>query len=507
MLRLVRLVLSLVLIMVAVPQLVHAEDTIQVQPQSGRYSLEIPADWVVSTDEVRGLGGSFRGEIVAVADSEAAMRSLQSNNRTLAVSGRTLIANVFATAQATYGQQVDDPNTVFQMILQSSADTAEFLTINGLPAVHVNDYPGPPYENATFSGLTMILDGELIYYVVYAGPDQASFDELMQIVETLTPLTPSATAFGERPAFAVDQLQLPLLPEWMVLSSGTSEGGVEYYMVVPDPKRTLNYAIGFGDAADLPGMFIHVQSQPYDFLYSTVDYETTEDDRAFVLGQALANTGGEPLLGIENLTINDKTGLQIELEGAFGGDNRGVIVLIDSGLFMYTLTMVAPAADWDTVYLPLMDDFIAHLSLTENSIGVQVGQIAPDFTLTLLDGSQVRLSDLRGQTVLVNFWATWCPPCRAEMPAFQSKFGAGDSGATIIAVNLMESPDTIQPFVDELGLTIPIGLDLGGDVNNLFNIQYYPTTYVINAEGIIEVAHIGPTDENTIVRWLEIAQD
>lgn len=502
-----RLALCFILVFLLFPMPATAADTIRVQPVSGRYSLEVPANWVVTTEEVRGLSGTFRGEIIAVADSEAAMRSLQANNRTLAVSGQTLIANVFPTATATFGQVVDDPNEVFRMILREDAATAEFLEIGGLAAVRVDNYPGPPYENAAFAGLTMILDHELIYYVVYSGPDTTSLEQLARIVETLT-VHPNASAlFGERPPFVVNQLEIPLLGDWLVLASGPSGGGVEYYMIVADPNQTLGYAVGFGAGPDLPGLFIQVQVQPYDFLYSTIDYEPTDDDRAFILGQALANTGGEPQLGIETLTIDSKVALRLELDSAFGGANHGVILLIDSGQAMYSLTVVAPAAEWETTYLPLINDWFEALALAEYTIGVQIGQLAPDFSLALLDGSNVRLTDLQGQIVLINFWATWCEPCRSEMPALQSLYANGDQDFVIIAVNLMESIDVVQPFVDELGLTFPIALDFNGDVNRLFNIIGYPTTYIVNAEGVIEIAHTGPVTSVQVEQWLEMARD
>lgn len=127
-------------------------------------------------------------------------------------------------------------------------------------------------------------------------------------------------------------------------------------------------------------------------------------------------------------------------------------------------------------------------------VGVTEGNAAPDFELTTLDGEKMSLSDLKGKKVLVNFWATWCPPCRSEMPDMQQIYDEYDDDVVIAAVNLTSSEssvDTVESFVNELSLTFPILLDEKGKVNNEYEVLSYPTSYFIDEEGIIKTKFVG----------------
>lgn len=130
----------------------------------------------------------------------------------------------------------------------------------------------------------------------------------------------------------------------------------------------------------------------------------------------------------------------------------------------------------------------------------EVGAPAPDFTLQTPQGESVSLSDLRGQVVLINFWATWCAPCRVEMPAIQARYNRG--GFTVLAIDFDESADLVQAFVDELGLTFTVLLDPGGDVQNLYRVRGYPTSFFVDADGIIRVFHIGDMSESELDAYL-----
>lgn len=122
------------------------------------------------------------------------------------------------------------------------------------------------------------------------------------------------------------------------------------------------------------------------------------------------------------------------------------------------------------------------------------GFTAPDFTLDLLDGSQVTLSDLRGNPVVLNIWTTWCPPCREEMPAIEKVYRSyQDLGLIVIGLNLtsQDSEQAVFAFVQELGLTFPIALDRDGSVGNRYQLMGLPTTYFINSKGIIQSMVVG----------------
>lgn len=123
----------------------------------------------------------------------------------------------------------------------------------------------------------------------------------------------------------------------------------------------------------------------------------------------------------------------------------------------------------------------------------QEGSPAPDFTLTTLDGQQLQLRDLRGRVVLLNFWATWCGPCREEMPLFeqaQQQYGA--ENLVIVAVNVQESQSVVRPFVERLALTYPIAMDTRGAIARRYRVRSYPTTYFVGRDGRIEGRRVGP---------------
>lgn len=120
-------------------------------------------------------------------------------------------------------------------------------------------------------------------------------------------------------------------------------------------------------------------------------------------------------------------------------------------------------------------------------------QPAPDFGLEGLDGQGYRLSDYRGQIVFVNFWATWCPPCREELPAFM-EFGddPASKGAVILAVNAGETADQINQYFSENGMTgLNVLLDSRLDVYTAYGIQVMPTTFIIDQTGVIRDRHFG----------------
>lgn len=133
----------------------------------------------------------------------------------------------------------------------------------------------------------------------------------------------------------------------------------------------------------------------------------------------------------------------------------------------------------------------------------QQGFLAPDFELKTLEGETVKLSDLRGQAVLVNLWATWCPPCRAEMPALEKVYNEyKDQGFVVLAVN-MTYQDTfanIDPFVDEYGLTFPILLDETASVGPAYQLRSLPSSYFIDREGIIREVVIGGPMAEALLR-------
>lgn len=124
----------------------------------------------------------------------------------------------------------------------------------------------------------------------------------------------------------------------------------------------------------------------------------------------------------------------------------------------------------------------------------QKGFLAPDFTLADPKGNEYHLEALRGKAVLVNLWATWCPPCRAEMPAIEQYYEQyGKQGLVVLGVNAtaQDYPLNVVPFVQEYNLTFPILLDETGAVAKSYEVRSLPSTYFINRDGSIAEVVIG----------------
>jgi len=138
-------------------------------------------------------------------------------------------------------------------------------------------------------------------------------------------------------------------------------------------------------------------------------------------------------------------------------------------------------------------DFPANLASEGAPIGINEGDFAPEFLLESMDGEEVRLSDFRGQPVVLNFWATWCAPCRKEMPQLVAAYEEHrDEGLVVIGLNLQESESIIRPFADDYGVEFPILIDRDGEVGDEYRLGGVPETIFIDANGIVHGRFIGP---------------
>jgi cytochrome c biogenesis protein CcmG, thiol:disulfide interchange protein DsbE len=167
-------------------------------------------------------------------------------------------------------------------------------------------------------------------------------------------------------------------------------------------------------------------------------------------------------------------------------------------IFFYLLILIT-SATW-----------IAFSADTTNATGEtsapQTGFSTPDFTLKTPDGEEYTLSELKGNAVLVNLWATWCPPCRAEMPAIEKMYKEyKDQGLVVLGINMtyQDDPANVVPFIQEYGLTFPVLLDETGGVGSAYQLHYLPSSYFIDRAGVIQEVVIAPMPEALLRVYIE----
>lgn len=138
-------------------------------------------------------------------------------------------------------------------------------------------------------------------------------------------------------------------------------------------------------------------------------------------------------------------------------------------------------------------------------VGTKVGELAPNFTGTTLDGETIRLSDLRGKTVLINVFASWCGPCRLEMPHLvEAADQFGDQEVVFIGINLQENPEAVQAFRDEFNVQFPLVLNEDGSLtDNLYTPIGLPTSWFIDQDGVVRYVFAGAMTREVLQNVLD----
>ncbi len=125
--------------------------------------------------------------------------------------------------------------------------------------------------------------------------------------------------------------------------------------------------------------------------------------------------------------------------------------------------------------------------------GNKIGERAPDFSLKTIDNRDIKLSDYRGKYIILNFWATWCGPCRYEIPSLQATHETWQkAGVVILAINTQDGFENASSYAKAYGLTFTIPVDIPGKIAELYGVRGLPTTFFINSSGIITSIKIGP---------------
>lgn len=203
-----------------------------------------------------------------------------------------------------------------------------------------------------------------------------------------------------------------------------------------------------------------------------------------------------------------------------GGGRRFFLIIAGMAILSLALALVIFGDSWfgrDTSDAPLLQSIPAFSGTPESAVVPLerelaelpvAGSVAPDFALNDLDGNTVRLGDLRDRPVILNFWASWCAPCRVEMPELEAvQQELADSGLVVLLINQEESPDRVRAFSDELGLTTPTLLDGEGQVGRAYGAFFLPSTVFIDPDGTVTGVHRGIISRRQIDDYLALMNE
>jgi thiol-disulfide isomerase/thioredoxin len=478
----------------------HADETTTIYAESGRFSLERPAGWITEVlPHPRENTGSFVGDTLLLADSDITLESW--------ASGSTTGEILFARLESLVGEESEmEPADWLRTYIDAygvTGSTPEFLEINGCPAARysVNDrYSAYFFPGAEKVGQTVVIVDHFAYNILYTGPD---LEPLETIAESL--IIYPEPAVTERPPLSInDVVAVPIRPGWLVetwsgfnpLSGFASIGSFEatfpeYYLILFEEDWTfldmIYKSLRRGSSVSttaLPGSCMVVGIYPYDSLFGSGTAAVDDAQRLFIF-KRIAESMQFSFDEVTPQQLNGVPALTAESTKLLGWDtNRGTLLVVDAAPNFYAILIAGPQGHWDESAETLVFEQLSVTPPTTTDEGAQLGQRAPDFTATLLDGSTVSLSDYRGKPVVLSFWATWCEPCREEMPQLQEAYEERDD-LVFLAIDFMEDQGTVAAFAEENDLTLPIVLDLSGEINFLYHIQGYPTSVVIDREGII----------------------
>ena len=134
----------------------------------------------------------------------------------------------------------------------------------------------------------------------------------------------------------------------------------------------------------------------------------------------------------------------------------------------------------------------------------RVGKPTPEFAMQLLDGGEFRLSDHEGDALVINFWASWCPPCRQESPGFERQWRRyRDTGIQFVGVDIQDDVSDAEAYVREFGLTFPNGLDPDGKITIDYGVIGLPVTFFVGSSGIVEGRWVGAIPEDKLEEWVK----
>jgi peroxiredoxin len=233
---------------------------------------------------------------------------------------------------------------------------------------------------------------------------------------------------------------------------------------------------------------------------TTVDIELSRVETIFPATVTITDDAGNAIASGDELVQFDDTKYLIIQAVELPAGRYTVTITQDSTEAVEFRLRVRQAEAIEGAALPEVDSITDLANASGVAVGLDEGNRAPDFTIMTIDGEEITLSDLRGQVVLLNFWGTWCAPCRLEMPEFQQAYeNHQDEGFTILALAVQgDTQEAVAQFRDDFEITFPLVVDEGDRINNMYGILVQPSTLILNEEGIIVYKRFGITTEAQI---------
>ncbi len=489
----VRVLVFWVLIFALFPVSVSAQDTQTVFTVSGRASLELPETWVyrhyTEEEELEGL------------DSETLVFGTSFDVIDQYLNNEQFDGTVFFLSAYPYNVYVPevlgDPVKMMTDVTvyeESDVTSETFAT-----------FPGSAfyYDDPQFFVWDILLDtGEMTYRGTVYSTRKEDFEQVQAVVNSLQtyPLalenTLDETLETRTITTADSRLRLSIPENWLYWnesdnsvsfgSSGKAYEGLSYSF-----KPETNEEVVF-----LIHRLVKSALRPDEVVNGNTDLTK-------LMQRLVAENGG--LRKDTPLAVEEWQGIpRLDSAWLVKGAKNSVLTqttLLDGQDIVY-IVQAQYAADKRSQIQPAIDRIFASMSYTApesyldpTQEGLEPGQLAPEFTLSGLEGQEISLSEYRGKVIFMNLWASWCGPCHREAPALQSYYESYGGKFEILAVNVGETEVEARGFVNQYGLTFPVLLDPTERVSKLYELRGYPTTYIIGRDGVVLEVIVGSFSE------------
>lgn len=471
---------------------VTAQEAQTITSISGRLTVTYPDGWVGSSAVLTDVQRLFASEAVTLAENQS---TLDKVNLGPNIGGSHVVLATFPTLEIypLNPNPQDFSAEVVPYVFGNVLDNVEQFDVAGFPAAR--------YALVGQPAFTLVGMGASMLAISSYAMDESDAAAINAMIESLqiTSVEP-----------ILDSLTLPLATTDARLTLQSGRGwyfGVREDVMYTSPQASPIQDLTFGltTLGPVEAPVFTVVPRSYAEFFEP-DKVVTPSDVQTVLDLTLSELEAYPADEFIPVEMAGFPAVQVNFTL---GENAGRAVAIDA---VHTIYIVFALYPTEADFSALVESVFASVAITPLTPeiaalppeGLREGFRAPQFSATMLDGTTLNLSDLNGQVVMLNFWATWCPPCREEMPTMQQYYDQyKNEGFTILAVNNRETPDVITPYLAELGLQFPVALDGVGFIQEKYAVFNYPTSIFVDKNGIIYAVQLGPITPEQIESFIQ----